>query len=82
MRRHLQQGLENKKIAVFPHRKLSFVKKTIKKKNCDKSYRHSNIYICRMPEHGFLFTCTEYKNGSILAVNLSPKLNAKFDRQK
>ena len=38
MRRHLLQGLENKKITVFPHRKLSFVKKA-----CVKSYRHSNI---------------------------------------
>ena len=29
MWRHLKQGLENKKITVFPHRKLSFVKKPV-----------------------------------------------------
>ena len=56
MRRHLLQGLENKKITVFPHRKLSFVKKPVLKVTGIPIF-----CTCRMPEHGFMFTCTECK---------------------
>ena len=73
MLRHLQQGLENKKITVFPHCKKLVLKVTGIPIFCQ----------CRMPEHGFTFTCTECKKWfHPLAVNLSPKLNAKFDREK
>ena len=53
MRNHLQQGLENKNITSLPHRKLASVKHPLLK--------GSGIPIfctCRMPEHGFMFTCT------------------------
>ena len=56
MPRHLQQGLENKKIIVFPHRKLFCKNKPVLKV--------TGILIfctCRMPEQGFMFTCTECK---------------------
>ena len=76
MRRHLQQGLGNKKITFFPHRKLFCKNKPVLKVT-------GILIFCtwHMPEHGFMFTCTECKNGSILAINLSTKLDAKFGRQ-
>ena len=49
MRKHLLQGLQNKKITVFPHRKLSFVKKPVLKVTGIPIF-----CTCRMPEHGFI----------------------------
>ena len=49
--------LENKKITVFPHIKLFCKSKPMLKVTGIPIF----LCTCRMPEHGFMFTCTECK---------------------
>lgn len=53
MRNHLQQGVENKHITAFSRRKLASVKHPLLKVS-----GISVFCTCRVPEHGFMFTCT------------------------
>ena len=56
MRDHLMKGLENKNITVFPHRKLSVVRKPLIKVTGIPLF-----CTCRMPDFGFMFTCSKCK---------------------
>ena len=56
MRDHLMKGLENKNITVFPHRKLSVVREPL-----IKVTGISLFCTCRMPDFGFMFTCSKCK---------------------
>ena len=77
MWRHIQQGLENKKITVFPHRKIFCKNKPVLKVTGIPIFVHVACQSMASCLH-----VQNVKDGSILAVNLSTKLNAKFDRQK
>lgn len=54
MRDHLIKGLEAKNITAFPHRKLSNVKQAVLKVTGIPLF-----CTCRMPDSGFMFTCSK-----------------------
>ena len=76
--RHLQQGLKNKKITVFPHRELSFVKKPVLKVQAFQYCVHVEWQV------GCQASCLHVQSGCqhITGSETLPKLKGKVDLRK